>query len=56
MQEVCIDPKRKESEALPRDISRFRKLYPNGRATIKDNPAPTLGFISTLEMIHDARQ
>lgn len=37
--------------ALPRDISRFKKLYPNGRAILKENPDTTLAYLSTAELV-----
>ena len=39
-------------QALPRDVSRFKKLYPNGRAVIRANPDSTLGCISTAELLN----
>lgn len=51
MSSQCSDADRRESDALPRDISRFKKLYPNGRAVIGETAAKTAGFISTIELI-----
>lgn len=42
---------RREAEALPRDVSRFKKLYANGRAVIKENADKTLGYLSTAELV-----
>jgi hypothetical protein len=38
---------------LQRDISRFRKFAPEPRAHVRPNPDKTLGYISTLELIHN---
>lgn len=38
---------------LPRDISRFKKLHENGRATIKTDPDRTLGYVSTMELVSE---
>lgn len=48
---------RDDPRALPRDVSRFRSLYPNGRAIIRDNPTLHLPFLTTYEMTldHDAK-
>lgn len=40
-------------QPLPRDISRFKKLYPNGRAVIKSDPTKTFAFLSTIELINE---
>ncbi len=40
-------------QPLPRDIARFKKLYPNGRAVIKPHPTPTFAFLSTIELINE---
>ncbi|MER9950197.1 hypothetical protein [Mesorhizobium sp. M0047] len=42
-----------ERKPLPRDISRFKKLYGNGRAVIKENPDATLGYLSTAELVNE---
>lgn len=46
-------PKSAERCALPRDISRFKKLYENGRAVIKSDPDKTLGYVSTVELVNE---
>ncbi|MFC3207208.1 hypothetical protein [Aquamicrobium soli] len=50
MQRCEIDEK---SNALPRDISRFKRLYPNGRAVIREDADTTLAFLSTAELVLD---
>jgi len=37
--------------ALPRDISRFKSLHPNGRAVIREDAEPTLGCLSSYELV-----
>lgn len=41
---------RKSNAALPHDVSRFKRLYPNGRAVIRQDAETTVGYISTLEL------
>ena len=39
-----------DPQALPRDISRFKRLYPNGRVKIREVPTTTLPYLTTYEM------
>lgn len=39
-----------DPDALPRDTSRFKRLYPNGRAEIRDTPTECLPYMTTYEM------
>lgn len=41
-------------DALPRDISRFKRLYPNGRAIITDHVNTPLAYLSTAELVNEA--
>ena len=49
MEDNCKDPV-EGRHPLPRDVSRFKRLYPNGRAKIRKNADKTLGYISTIEL------
>lgn len=53
MMEKGEKPKIAERCALPRDISRFKKLHENGRAVIKPDPDKTLGYVSTAELVNE---
>jgi hypothetical protein len=38
--------------ALPRDITRFKCLYPNGRAKLRPDPTPGFSVMSGIEAIY----
>lgn len=37
--------------ALARDITRFKTLYPNGEAKLKPNPSQTFSYLNSAEMV-----
>jgi hypothetical protein len=53
MPEPYVAGARREAEALPRDVSRFKKLYANGRAVIREDADKTLGYLSTVELVSE---
>ena len=50
MSELIEMGDRGPSEPLPRDASRFLRLYPNGRVTIKDGASPFPRFLTSYEL------
>lgn len=56
MPSQCVEVARREDEALPRDVSRFKRLYPNGRAVIREDADQTLGYLSTVELIAQSKR
>jgi hypothetical protein len=41
----------KDADALARDVSRFRTLYPNGEAKLRENPTKYFGYLNSAEMV-----
>lgn len=42
-------------QALPRDVTRFKSLYPNGRAIIKDGDLVQVPYMTSFEMVRPKR-
>lgn len=40
-----------EADALARDVTRFRTLYPNGEAKLCQNPSQGFEFLNSAEMV-----
>lgn len=40
-----------DPKALPRNTARFKSLFPNGRAEIKPGATPTLGFVTSYQLV-----
>lgn len=51
MENKMRDEIAKEANALARDVSRFRTLYPNGEAKLRDNPSRGFAYLNSAEMI-----
>lgn len=41
----------KEAKVLARDVSRFRTLFPNGEAQLRQNPTNHFEFLNSAEMV-----
>lgn len=41
--------------ALARDLTRFKTLYPNGEAKLKANPTNEFAYLNSAEMVALAR-